>query len=90
MQIVCEKGDVFSSACATARAFPLFTRKTSVSKSKRHVTIEFVLVGSGSDQPLTDEDIQCINDTAFAIRLAARITDTPCNEMHTEGFIRVS
>ncbi|KAK2149672.1 hypothetical protein LSH36_442g01046 [Paralvinella palmiformis] len=86
--IVCEKGDVFSSACATARSFPIFTRKSSVAKSRRHVSIEFLLVGNGSDQPLTDEDIQCINDTAFAIRLAARITDTPCIEMHTEQFIR--
>lgn len=47
IQIVCERSDVFASACAIARAFPLFTRRSASSrrKEKKHVTVEFITVG---------------------------------------------
>uniref|UniRef100_A0A034W1I2 Putative aminopeptidase NPEPL1 n=3 Tax=Bactrocera TaxID=47832 RepID=A0A034W1I2_BACDO len=32
--IVCDRGDLFASACAVARAFPLYSRKTSGGQSK--------------------------------------------------------
>ena len=46
-QVVVEKSDVVASACAVARAFPLFTHKSSASQLFRTVTVEFVVVGTG-------------------------------------------
>ena len=89
---MCEKSDVFASACAAARAFPIFTRKTSIGSAKRVVTIEFLVVYAGSateGKALSEKDLQCIRDAACGIRLAARLTDTPCAEMHTEAFVKV-
>ncbi|MEE6516047.1 hypothetical protein FKM82_025247 [Ascaphus truei] len=53
--MVCERSDVFASACAIARAFPLFTRRSSASRrsEKKSVTVEFVLTGQNSG-PLDD------------------------------------
>lgn len=57
--IVCERADVFASACAVVRAFPLYSRKTSnnssnsssssfssnsIEKSNSTVSIEFVVI----------------------------------------------
>lgn len=46
-QVVCEQQDVFASACALARAFPLFSRRSGTSRrpEKRTVAVEFFLVG---------------------------------------------
>lgn len=45
-QMLCEHSDVFASACAIARAFPLFSRRSaSCTMEKKHVTVEFVIVG---------------------------------------------
>ncbi|MEQ2182348.1 putative aminopeptidase npepl1 [Goodea atripinnis] len=46
--VVCERSDVFASACAVARAFPLFTRRSASSRrtEKKHVTVEFVAVAN--------------------------------------------
>lgn len=44
--MLCEQSDVFASACAIARAFPLFTRRSaSCTLEKKRVTVEFVIVG---------------------------------------------
>lgn len=85
--IVCETADVFASGCAVARAFPLYSRKTDDKNSAREklVNVEFICVdGIGK---LTQEDFQVLNDAAKGIQLTQRITDTPCNEMHTDQFI---
>lgn len=44
--MVCEHSDVFASSCAIARAFPLFTRRSSSSRraEKKNVTVEFLIV----------------------------------------------
>lgn len=95
MQIVCEYKNVFASACAVARAFPLFSRKTKFSSSASNhsitVTIEFIIVNEEGKKAYTlnDSDIECITTAAEGIRLTARIVDTPCNEMHTDAFIQV-
>ena len=87
-QMVCDKENVFASACAIGRAFPLFSRKSGyMSKTtKRVVTVEFVLAEGGS---LTDEEIEALSVSVESVRLAARIVDTPCNEMNTDHFIEV-
>lgn len=47
LQIVCDKSDVYASGCAVARAFPLYSRKTSSSFSDNvKVTVEFIIISS--------------------------------------------
>uniref|UniRef100_A0A3Q2DV42 Aminopeptidase like 1 n=1 Tax=Cyprinodon variegatus TaxID=28743 RepID=A0A3Q2DV42_CYPVA len=84
--VVCERSDVFASACAIARAFPLFTRRSAASRrtEKKHVTVEFVVV-DGLVFPFFF--LQCLSNAADGVRLAARIVDTPCNEMNTDHFL---
>jgi len=96
--IVCERSDVFASGCAVARVFPTFTRKT-VSKAQEYtpdanvpkvlnhnVQVAFIIVDENNGG-LTDNDVETLTQSASAIQLASRIVDTPCNEMHTDGFI---
>jgi probable aminopeptidase NPEPL1 len=83
--IVCERENLFASGCAVARAFPLFSRKTKQNSQTNVVLVEFLLVGSAS--PVTREDIDCLENTSRGIRLAARIVDTPCNEMNVSHFV---
>ncbi|XP_048385790.1 probable aminopeptidase NPEPL1 isoform X1 [Stegostoma tigrinum] len=86
--LVCEYMEVFASACAVTRAFPLFTRRTGLLESgeKFTVTVEFILVGENT-KPLTESVLTCLLNAAEGIRLAARIVDTPCNEMNTDDFL---
>jgi len=94
--IVCEKRDVFASGCAVARAFPTFSRKTvaaadqlkSVPKVMDYeINVEFIIVDD-NHRGLQDNDVETLNQSAHGIQLSARIVDTPCNEMHTDGFIQ--
>lgn len=90
---MCEKKDLFASACAVARAFPLYSRKTGADDSndeKIIVNVEFILIEKDTIIPantLTDTDIACLTNAANGIRLAARIVDMPCNEMNVSHFI---
>ncbi|XP_076035523.1 putative aminopeptidase NPEPL1 granny smith protein [Oratosquilla oratoria] len=85
--LVCERSDLFASACAIARAYPTYSRKTaSGSNTDYKVTVEVLLVGNGVT-PLTSQDEQVLNDAAYGVRLAAHIVDSPANEMHTDAFI---
>ena len=98
--IVCERSDVFASGCAVARVFPTFTRKT-VSKAQEYtpdanvpkvlnhnVQVAFIIVDENNGG-LTDNDVETLTQSASAIQLASRIVDTPCNEMHTDGYVTV-
>lgn len=100
--IVCERSDVFASACAVARAFPLYSCKTSNNPnhgSSTTVSVEFLVV-SGSDSgageingvveetSLSCEDLQCLTNTSDGIRLAAKIVDAPCNKMNVDLFLQ--
>lgn len=86
--MVCERSDVFASACAIARAFPTFSRRSVSSRKteKKLVTVEFVIVGQ-DNVPLGLAALECISNAADGVRLAARIVDTPCNEMNTDNFL---
>ena len=97
LQIVCERSEVFASACALVRAFPQYSRKTSSiapdsfspktkEKSSHVVNVEFICTDGRS---VTEEDVPCLNHAARGIQMAARIVDTPCNEMHTDAFLDV-
>jgi len=87
--VVCEKADLFASACAVARAFPLYTKKSSQKTQSISVNVEFVLIENLNDTllPLYSDDILCLSDTAHGIRLAAKIVDAPCNEMNVCLFL---
>ncbi|XP_045689573.1 probable aminopeptidase NPEPL1 isoform X1 [Phyllostomus hastatus] len=86
--MACERSDVFASACALARAFPLFTHRSGASRrtEKKTVTVEFFLVGQDNG-PVEVSTLQCLTNTTDSVRLAARIVDTPCNEMNTDTFL---
>lgn len=86
---MCDKKDLFASACAVARAFPLFSRKSGAEQNTSTVNIEFILIenDSISSAGLTDSDVACLDATANGIRLSAKIVDAPCNEMNVSNFI---
>uniref|UniRef100_A0A1A8FJD4 Aminopeptidase-like 1 n=1 Tax=Nothobranchius korthausae TaxID=1143690 RepID=A0A1A8FJD4_9TELE len=86
--MVCERSDVFASACAIARAFPIFSRRSASSRrtEKKHVTVEFLIVGHDSN-PLDAAELECLSNAADGVRLAARIVDAPCSEMNTDLFL---
>ncbi|XP_055592895.1 probable aminopeptidase NPEPL1 [Uranotaenia lowii] len=94
--IVCTRDNLFASGCAVARAFPLYSRKTSKEgggkdrndKGATLVTVEFVLVGGDGKDTVTDEDCNVLDYAAEGIRLTAKIVDAPCNEMNVSGFLR--
>ena len=85
---MCERSDVFASVSAIARILPLFTAKSSTSTTKRSLTVEFLLVDGG--EALSAEDISCLDALAYGVRLAAKIIDIPCADMHTDAFLDVS
>ncbi|XP_049724902.1 probable aminopeptidase NPEPL1 isoform X2 [Elephas maximus indicus] len=169
--LVCERSDVFALACALARAFPLFTRRSGATRrtEKKTVTVEFFLVGQDNGpvevstlqvgvpgalpslspstarpssglwrcplckwvslghslpsscpspdlpqacggvhsasgcpwatpfphpvhcrtfhRPVEVSTLQCLVNATEGVRLAARIVDTPCNEMNTDTFL---
>ncbi|XP_075231880.1 putative aminopeptidase NPEPL1 granny smith protein isoform X2 [Lycorma delicatula] len=98
--IVCEREEVFASACAIARAFPLYSKKTQrngitignpaslpPSTTNSIVTVEFIIVGDDTS-PLSEKDLVTLDVVCQGIRLAARIVDTPCNEMDVDQFLK--
>lgn len=89
--IVCERQDLFASGCAVARAFPLYSKKSKCSQAQSAtVNVEFVIVDAESGSAaasLTDDEVNCLENAAYGIRLAAKIVDAPCNEMNVSLFI---
>lgn len=84
---------MFASGCAVARAFPLYSRKFArvMENTTVTVTVEFlVLEEDGSLSMVTREEAAALQSAADGIRLAARIVDTPCNEMNVDIFVNVS
>ena len=92
--LVCPPSDVYASGCAVARAYSLYNRKTSSSlienahstaePSPKVVSVEFVC----PDQPsVSQDDLSVLEHAKDGIQMAARIVDTPCNEMHTDAFV---
>lgn len=61
LQMVCERSDVFASCCAMARAFPIFSRRSASSRrtEKKHVTVEFVIVGQDAN-PLEAAELEVL------------------------------
>ncbi|XP_055308614.1 probable aminopeptidase NPEPL1 isoform X2 [Sitodiplosis mosellana] len=88
--IICEKKDLFASACAVSRAFPLYSRKTGCHNVEEViVNIEFILIENDTvmENILSEADIECLLNVSNGIRLAAKIVDMPCNEMDVSHFL---
>jgi len=90
---------MFASGCAAARAFYDFNRKTKVNVGKLKepkkatvtVTVEFLFVSDNNgDNKVDKEEIVTLERIANAIKMTARIVDTPCNEMNVNNFLEVS
>ena len=62
---------------------------TEKKSSSYTVTVEFILVGSANTS-LSDDECKMLQQAAESVRMAARIVDTPCNEMNTDHFLQVS
>jgi len=69
----------------------LFSRKSNQNFAvQSKVIVEFIIInGTDKIEELTEEEISCLETSAKGIRLAARIVDTPCNEMNVTNFIEV-
>lgn len=86
---------MYASACAVARAFPLYSRKSnSQDNVKSTISVEFVIVNKDTcaenlDSQLSEDDLRCIENAATGVRLAAKIVDAPCNEMTVDDFLNV-
>jgi len=95
--IVCERDDMYASGCAVARAFSLYNKKTACEAPQAtprparefEVNVEFIIVDGSSCEAgsLTAADIKALETSCAAIQMAARIVDTPCNEMNTSAFV---
>ena len=51
------------------------------------INVEFIIVDD-NHRGLSENDAETLSQSAHGIQLSARIVDTPCNEMHTDGFIQ--
>jgi probable aminopeptidase NPEPL1 len=95
--MVCQESEAFASACAIARAYPLFNEKRISNDSgegkelayvkARTVTVEFLLAGVDKGKKLMSGSEKAMTAAAAGIRLAAKIVDAPCNLMHTDIFL---
>lgn len=59
---------MFASSCAIARAFPIFSRRSSSSRraEKKNVTVEFLIVGQdGSPLGVAELDVHHISSLEF-------------------------
>eukprot|EP00096_Caligus_rogercresseyi_P000579 TRINITY_DN1103_c0_g1_i1.p1 TRINITY_DN1103_c0_g1~~TRINITY_DN1103_c0_g1_i1.p1 ORF type:complete len:527 (-),score=93.30 TRINITY_DN1103_c0_g1_i1:123-1703(-) len=87
--VVGSKSIAYASGCAVARAYPTYTRKTlggtEPKKSKTTVSIDFIF--PNEKMTLTPQEAESIEHSIFGIQTAARIVDTPCNDMHVNIFL---
>ncbi len=69
----------FATTLAVARAYPLYDHRSGEAHS-RTVTV----CALGPDGPLDDPRFQAGMD---GVRLASRLVDAPCSELHTDAFV---
>lgn len=89
--VTCERRNSIACACAVARAFPLYSRKTADTNKARNVTVTFLFSDEIKNKTglevSNDDDVKCFNAMGESVRLSAKITDMPCAEMNTEDFL---
>lgn len=86
LQMVCERSDVFASSCAIARAFPIFSRRSSSSRraEKKHVTVEFVIAGQ-DNSPLdaVELEVQHCDMIPFLMKSSVKAIEITCYKTAT-------
>ena len=85
-----------------SRAYSSYSRKTtgdppnvsSRQGTEAVVNVEFLIVDEDGEAEskavpsnLSEADIKALVTSCEAIKMTARIVDTPCNEMHTDAFV---
>lgn len=74
--------DMLATACAVARSFPLYNRKSSGSKkNSRELVLRFLC--EGQEQQVPD----LVKQAVGSVRTAARLVDMPTSELNTTTFI---
>ena len=46
-------------------------------------------IHKGAESGISDDELACLSDVVYGVRLAAKIVDMPCAEMDTSAFIMV-
>jgi len=70
----------FASALAIARAFPLYSGKSKKDGEAQEIHVAFI----GPNGPVAEPRAEAAMD---GVRMAARLVDTPCSELHTDAFV---
>lgn len=83
--VICEGRDFYASACAVARAYPSYAKKSNSAKNIT-VSVEFMIINETGDF-LDDSTEQLCVDSTYGLKLCQRIVDTPCNFMNVDHFI---
>ena len=90
LKIACESKNRLASACAVARAYPLFSAKTDEKGKERTVNVTFLYTDEPSNLATpSEEDVKAFKSLADSIRLTAKIIDMPCDIMSTDDFLTV-
>nr|CAD2160580.1 unnamed protein product [Meloidogyne enterolobii] len=82
--LYCDFSNIMASCAAIARAFPLFSLKTTKSG---YESIEIELVLPNEEEKPTDSDIKFLQYLCTDIRECCRLVDTPADILHTEAFL---
>lgn len=77
------KHHAMSVALAVTKLFPLYNRKTGAkAPSTRSVYVDFIL---DMEEDIDYQELQHVSDS---MRMAQRLVDTPCEELHTDAFVQ--
>lgn len=86
--IACSSKNRLASACAVARAYPIFSAKTDEKAKERSVYVTFLYTDEPSSLGKPNEDdVKSFKYLADSIRLSAKIVDIPCSAMNTDDFL---
>jgi probable aminopeptidase NPEPL1 len=79
VMVMDDASHAFPSALAIARAFPLYSGK-SKQDDPQEIHVAFI----GPDGSVSEPRAQAAME---GVRMAARLVDTPCSELHTNAFV---
>lgn len=82
ISVYCSQEQVFPTAFAISRAFPLYNRKTVSEGKESPVTNISVFF-----PPELNVDYQLLENQCDAVRQCARLVDTPTCELHTDAYV---
>jgi probable aminopeptidase NPEPL1 len=80
VMVLDDAAHAFPSALAIARAFPLYSGKSKQDGDAQEIHVAFV----GPNGPVSESRAQV---AMAGVRMAARLVDMPCSELHTNAFV---